>query len=158
MATNLTTVLTTAMNKVVSLASSKVNKTAITKLYNPKSLTTTVTNGTWWTDCTASVTLAGNSLRIEFSGTRSTATGDGNITNEAVCTLTINTAGYISQLFNSTGISGTSGDIASFYTTAASLSGNTLTLNIGLSATAGAITSTNGVIYCAVVLNSSAYL
>lgn len=104
-------------------------------------LTTTATAGTNWTINAANAVLLGNNLRIHINATRSTAVS-GNITNETIATLKISTGGRISEALNVSFCSGASGPVASMYTTS-SISGNTLTVEIGLGATSGSLTDTS---------------
>lgn len=157
MSVNLIDVIKTAINKTVNLSKNKVNKSAIDKLYTQYNLTTKVDLGSNYSSATTTATLIGNYLRIYVNATRSSATNDGNITNEQVCTLVIITD-KILDIYNAAGISATIGDLANFYTTDCIKSGSIITIPVYISATAGAITEVNFYINLLVRLNPDAYL
>lgn len=157
MSVNLIDVIKTAINKTVSLSNNKVSKSAINKLYDHYYLSSTITLGNNYSSAVADADLIGNYLRIYVNATRKSATNDGNITNENICTLTINTD-KILNVYNAAGISATIGDLANFYTNDCSTSNNITTIPVYISATAGNITNVNFYINLLVRLNPDAYL
>ncbi len=147
------------LERILMLKTNKVNKTAIDNVYANKSLTiTTNASGTKWTISTAAADLAGNVLRVVIAGTRSAGTAAGNITNEKVCTITIDSQGYIKGAYGTNSISSSDGGLAGFYTDNHTVSGNTVSFDLNMGATHQAITTTRTWFYVPVILNEDAFL
>lgn len=125
---------------------------AMTNVYD---LETTFTSGINWTTSGASAILIGNSLRVYFAAKRAEAVS-GNITNEEVLTLNVNTEDKITAAYNVSFSSGGSGPVSSF-TTTNELIGSNLSIKVTLAATAtsGNETSCYFIIPCR--LNLDAY-
>lgn len=147
-----------ALQWIPNLKANKVDKSAIELVYTNKSLNATPAASSNWTISTCTADLAGNLLRIAVTAERSSATGVGNIDNEKICTITVNTQGYIKSADITNSVSSSDGGIAGFYTNNASVSGNTLTFDLNIGATHQAITKTNTWFFMQVVLNENAFL
>lgn len=119
-------------------------------------LTTTATAGTNYSSASGSATLVGNSLRVWFNVTRKTATGTGDITNETICTLSVNHGGKIKSSYNVGYINGSSGAVSSF-TTSTSTGSEILTITLALAATTAASTNFAGYFVIPVSLNLDKY-
>lgn len=131
---------------------SKLNlQTLMEAMTTSYTLDATAEAGTGWTVADASAVLVGNNLRVYFAATRAGA-AEGNITNEKVCTLTINTGGKITAAFAVGFSSANVGGVAAF-SAAPSMSGDVLTLTITLAATATAVTDTNAYFVVPVLLD-----
>lgn len=126
---------------------------AMTTAYN---LSTTASAGSNYSSASGGATLVGNTLRVQFSGTRKTATGTGDITNETICTLSVKHGGKIKSSYNVGYINGSSGAVASF-TTSTNTGSDTLTIGIVLSATTAASTTFSGFFAIPVILNLDKY-
>lgn len=120
--------------------------------------TVTYANGAW-TISGASAYLVGNGLRVYFAATRSSKVS-GNISNEHIGTLTINTGGRVKHASAVAFTSGTSGDVASMLvantTTNASTGVVTVPINLNALGSDGS-TSINAYFLMPCVLNTSAY-
>ena len=95
MAINIINSLKKIGQAIVSLQSKKMNKNQldniINKYYNLLSYTDITAGTTDWTiEDFSKVQLYNNTLLINVYATRSSATGSGNITDQKVCTFTIN--------------------------------------------------------------------
>lgn len=120
------------------------------------SLTTTATPGANYTAATGSATLIGNILRVNFTATRAKA-ATGNITNEEVVSLDIQTGGKINAFYNTSFCSGGTGPTATF-ATGGSTQSDSLTLTINLAAIGpGNLTQTNAYFSLPVKINLDAY-
>lgn len=108
---------------------------AMTKTY-PCSVTTF--DGENYTVTNAGATICGNVLRCNFTASRNSATGSGNIANETVCTISIAHGGKISGMLNTCFGNGANGHVASFLTSNVSQTYETLDFNVQVSATGGA--------------------
>ena len=121
---NVIDVIKTAINKVISLNSSKLTKDKFKEIFcTIRSLPVTSTAGSKWTINSSGAYLCGTQLRFNFSATRSSATGAGNITNETVGTFTIKHDGKIKSLYNIT--SRSTGVIATVGLSASTIDDNT---------------------------------
>ena len=98
----------------------------------------TVFDGANYSVSAAGATICGNILRCNFTATRDTTSGSGNITNETVCTLSIAHGGKINNMLNVCFGNGSTGHVATFLTSNASYTAETLDFDVVLSATAGA--------------------
>lgn len=133
--------------------------TRLTKIIG-QTFTPTVTyaNGAW-TISGASAYLVGNCLRVYFAATRSSKVS-GNISNEKIGTLTINTNGQVKHASAVAFTSGTSGDVASMLvantTTNASTGVVTVPINLNALGSAGS-TDINAYFLMPCVLNTAKY-
>lgn len=93
-------------------------------------LTCEVVPGDNYSSATGSVYLIGNVARVYFNATRSEAISPGNITDELICSFTVNTGGRIIGLYTVYGIC--SQNNSAFYVSNSSVSGDTLTFDIKL--------------------------
>lgn len=88
---NLNQSLKAIANGIISLKNNKVSKECFKKINTASTVLTTadfVNKGNWTKD-TAHAYLLGNSLRIYYYGSTSSATGSGNIGDQQICTFTI---------------------------------------------------------------------
>ena len=86
----------------------------------------------------AGATICGNVLRCNFTASRNSATGSGDITNETVLTFSIYHGGKINNMLNVCFGNGANGHVASFLTSNVSYTAETLDFNVQVSATGGA--------------------
>lgn len=124
---------------------------------NSYTLSTTGSASTNYTLSSTSAVLVGNSLRVGFKATRSTPTGTGNITDEAICAITVTHNGKIANLFNIGFVSGETGAVTSFAVNNISVNSNTATFIIQVNATT--VNTSNFGSYFAIpaTLNLNAY-
>ena len=155
---NILNTLKLAMNKVIALFNEKVDKIAITNIFQGYALPiTSITAGSGWTITSAQADLGGNYLRIYIAGTRS-KTNYGDITNEEVCTIKIDTQGKIHSLYFGTGVVYADGPVSHFCLNSGSLDGNIYTVKITMQCTHTAGTNYSTYIPAVARLNSAAYL
>ena len=88
-----------------------------------------------WTISSVTSYLYGDVMFVYFAGTRSAAVS-GNITNEDVVTITIDTGGKVVNAFTATVNSSSTGGNASWQFNADSISGGVVTITVRLSAVA----------------------
>ena len=98
----------------------------------------TVFEGSNYSVSAAGATICGNVLRCNFTASRNSATGSGNITNETVLTFSIYHGGKINNMLNVCFGNGANGHVASFLTSNVSYTAETLDFNVQVSATGGA--------------------
>lgn len=120
-------------------------------------LETSVVAGSNWTISDPSAYLVGNTLRLYFKGTRSSSLASGNVTNETVVTFTITHNGKINGIYNVTSVNGLIGGVVTFNTTDTSISDDTLSVSVMLTAASTAVTEVNTQIALPVTLNMDAY-
>lgn len=108
---------------------------ALTTAYS-SSLDVTVTAGDNYSSVTGSCVLVGNQLRCHMEATRSSAYSAGDITNEIVCSFTIDTKNKVKNCYIVGFINSVSGQVASFYPANISTSDGVITFDIKLCATA----------------------
>lgn len=118
-------------------------------------LTATVSAGSNYSSVNGSAYLIGNRLRLYFSSTRSSATS-GNITNETVCTYTIDHGGKIANAFN-VGFTGAGTGGNAQYITDVTVASETITVSVTLGAVAQDTTSFNAYFSVPVILNLDAF-
>ena len=128
---------------------------AMTKTYN---FDVTTFEGDNYTVNSASASLVGNTLRCNFSVTRSAATGSGNVANEKVLTMSIAHGGKIQGMLNTSFGNGASGHTASFYTTNVSQTLETLDFDVMLGAVGGASTEFSTFFQVPVTINLEYYV
>ena len=126
-------------------------------------LTVTFERGDNWTTGqyeNVSATLIGNMIRFNYFLYRSSATGDGNLTNEEVCTITFTHNGKIKNAYETSFSSGSTGSVATFGTSNMAKvkdeNGNetdSITFKVNLAATGGAASQFSGYFYVPVTLN-----
>ena len=96
---NIIDVIKTAMNKVISLSSTKLTKDKFKKIFcTTYNLTVTPTPASGYTINGHNAYLVGTHLRFYFSAERSSATGAGNVNNEYIGTFVINHGGKLKNL------------------------------------------------------------
>ncbi|MBE6782979.1 MAG: hypothetical protein E7536_03090 [Ruminococcaceae bacterium] len=130
-------------------------------------LTVTFERGTNWTtgtNETLTASLIGNMIRFNYFLYRSSDTGDGNLVNEEVCTITFNHGGKVKSAYNTSFSSGSTGSVATFGTSGMTkvkdASGNetdSITFKVNLAATGGAAKSFSGFFFVPVTLNLNNY-
>jgi hypothetical protein len=126
---------------------------AMTKTYN---CTVSVTAGDNYSSASGSATICGNILRCYVTATRSSAfSGDG--ANEVVASVSINHGGKISGMLNVSFSNGSSGAVASLYTSNVSQTEDTLDFNVYIAATAGSTTSISSYFQIPITINLDAY-
>ena len=129
-------------NVIAFIRDSIKDSRALRSLCTDRDLPCTVTKGTNWSSVVVGAALVGNCLRLNLDATRKSASGAGNITNEQVCTVKIDTQGYVKTIYNMSFCSGSSGPVATFTTTGLAMSGDTLSVDIYMVATERAVTDT----------------
>lgn len=118
-------------------------------------LTPTISAGPNYTSVSGSAYLVGNRLRLYFSSTRSSA-ASGNITNEKVCTYTINHGGKIASAFN-VGFTGAGTGGNAQYITDVTVTSETITVSVTLAAVVQDTASFNAYFSVPVILNLDAF-
>lgn len=98
----------------------------------------TAIDGANYTITAVGATICGNILRCNFTASRNSATGSGNITNETVLTFSIYHGGKINNMLNVCFGNGENGHVASFLTNNISYKAETLDFSVQVSATGGA--------------------
>lgn len=113
---------------------------------------------------TLTASLIGNMIRFNYFLYRSSDTGDGNLVNEEVCTITFNHGGKVKSAYNTSFSSGSTGSVATFGTSGMTkvkdASGNetdSITFKVNLAATGGAAKSFSGFFFVPVTLNLNNY-
>ena len=140
MATNITTALKTAIDKIIKINTNKMSVDTFKKVFcTAHEVTYTITAGSGWTVTAHGAYLIGNCLRLNFTATRSTATGTGNITNETVCTFKISDP-RITHIKTQGGRGSSTGPLVSLGANAPDTAG---TINMVLNHTGTALTSTS---------------
>ena len=128
-----------------------------------KAMTTSYTlnvsaiSSTNYTSASGSAVLAGNTLRVYFQATRSSAPTVGNITDEQMCQLSITHNGKIKDIFNIGFINGNAGAIASFHTSDMSINNNTVTIKLFLASTTATSTNFSGYFSIPVIIDLDKY-
>lgn len=111
------------------------------------------TSGDNYLTTSFSASLVGNCLRCNLSATRNAATGGALVTNEKVCDVTISHNEKISGMLNVSFGNGSTGGVASFYTTEISQTAETLSFAVYLASTAQSDTSFNTFFIVPVTIN-----
>lgn len=130
---------------------------ALRSLFTNRTLSCTVTKGTNWSSAVVGAALVGNCLRLNLDATRKSASSVGNITNEQVCTVKIDTQGYVKTIYNMSFCSGSSGPVATFATTGLAMSDGILSVDIYMVATERAVTDTTAYFTMVVVPDIEAH-
>ena len=121
---NIIDIIKTAINKVILLNSTKLTKDKFKEIFcSIRPLTVTSTAGSKWTINSSGAYLCGTQIRFNFTATRSSKTGTGNITNETVGTFIIKHDGRIKSLYSIT--SRSTGVIATVGLSASTIDDNT---------------------------------
>lgn len=109
-------------------------KNMLTHSYVP---TTTATYADNWSQSgTPSCYLIGNQLRCYMYATRTSAIGTGNITNEKVCTLSIDTNNRVKSVYTVGFTNAVEGGVATFYTRNISTTDGVVSFDVTITATA----------------------
>lgn len=118
----------------------KVSKTELSNIMGQSySLSTAVTPGDNYSSASGSALLVGNMLRVHFTITRDSA-ASGDITNEAMATISITHDGKIKDGYAVTFGNGTAGHLANMTMSSITCDDTTLTFVVTLTATAGNVT------------------
>lgn len=129
----------------------------LTKIFGTAyTLSTSAAKQGKWTISSTSAYLYGNIMFVYFAGKRSAAVS-GNIPNEDVVVITINTGGKVGNAFTTVGNTSATGGNASWTFNATSTSGNTTTVTVRLAAVQQSGTDFNAVALMPVRINPSAY-
>ncbi|MGM9964931.1 MAG: hypothetical protein ACI4W0_05705 [Bacilli bacterium] len=137
---NIIDIIKTAINKVISLNSTKLTKDKFKEIFcTVRDLPISARAASKWTINSSGAYLCGTQLRFNFSATRSSKTDAGNITNEDIGTFTIIHDGRLKNLYGIT--SRSIGVIATVELGVAIVDSNTITVTPRLSATHAALTS-----------------
>ena len=136
---NVIDIIKTAINKVISLNSSKLTKDKFKEIFcTVRDLPISARAASKWTITSSGAYLCGTQLRFNFSAKRSSKTGAGNITNENIGTFTIIHDGRLKNLY---GISTRStGVIATVDLNTSIIDSNTIEVTPRLNATHAALT------------------
>ena len=110
-----------------------------------------------WTLNEITATLIGGNLRFTYDVTRSSATGTGNITNEAVFDCKIKHSGKIKAMYSNGVTSAGTGGVAVFAVSQNTNDGTYITFRINMAANASAITNSTGVFMFPVVIDTTKY-
>ena len=127
---------------------------ALTEGYN---FTGSVTTGANYSTAAVSATLVGNNLRCRLQATRKSATGAPLVTNEKVCDVIINHGEKINQMLNISFGNGSTGGVASFYTSNVSYTGETVSFSLYLASSAQSDTSFDTFFTIPVTINLDKY-
>ena len=122
-------------------------------------LPTTITAATNYSSAsTSDAILVGNNLRCYFKITRS-AILTGNVTNEKICTLTINHGGKLKNMYDGGITTGSAGAVNSYYMSNVKWdnTNNVVSFDVYLAATATGYVDMSGMFTVPVVINLSAY-
>lgn len=130
---------------------------ALRSLFTDRTLSCTVTKGSNWSSAEVGAVLVGNCLRLNLDATRKSASGAGNIANEQVCTVKIDTQGYVKAIYNMSFCSGSSGPVVTFATTGLAISDGILSVDIYMVATERAVTDTTAYFTMVVVPDIEAH-
>lgn len=131
---------------------------AVNALTNNYSLSTSVTNATNWSGASCSALIAGGTFRLYLDGATRASAISGNITNEKVCSVTINHGGKIKNFYGVSFVSGGGGAVTSMYTTNTSISSTHLSFDIYIAATATSSTETSGFFVAPITLNLDKFI
>ncbi len=145
------------LNVIDFIRESIKDSRALRGLFARRNLPCTVTKGANWESVEVTANLVGNIMRMYLNATRKSPTGVGNIANEDVCTVEIDTQGLFDAALNIAFCSGSTGPIANFYTLNLEKMANGIKFDIRIVATESAITSTNAYFYMLVVPDLEAY-
>lgn len=137
---NIIDVIKTAINKVISLNSSKLTKDKFKAIFcTVRDLPISARAASKWTITSSGAYLCGTQLRFNFSAKRSSKTGAGNITNEDIGTFTIIHDGKLKNLYDISTRS--NGVIATIHLNISITDSNTITVTPRLCATHAALTA-----------------
>lgn len=137
---NIIDVIKTAINKVISLNSSKLTKDKFKAIFcTVRDLPISARAASKWTITSSGAYLCGTQLRFNFSAKRSSATSAGNITNEDIGTFTIIHDGRLKNLYDISTRS--DGVIATIHLNTSIIDSNTIAVTPRLSATHAALTA-----------------
>lgn len=126
---------------------------ALSTAYN---CSVSVSPASGYSNVSGSATICGNILRCNISATRSAAfSGDG--ANEQIATFTINHGGKIAGMLNVSFPNGSTGAVASLYTSNVSQTANSLSFTVHIAATAGSTTGINSFFSVPITLNLDAF-
>lgn len=128
---------------------------AMTQAFNFDCLTIAGNN---YSTADVSASLVGNCLRCNLKATRSAATGGALVTNEKVCEVTIYHDEKIAGMLNISFGNGSTGGVASFYTTEVSQTAESLTFSIYAASTAQSDTSFNTFFIVPVTINLNKFI
>ena len=128
---------------------------ALTEAFN---VPCTAIAGTNYSSVSFSASIVGNCMRCNLSATRNSATPTSLIDNEKVCEVAIKHDGKIQDMLNVSFGNGSTGGLASFYTTEVSQTTETLSFSIYLASTAQANTSFNTFFIIPVTLNLNKFV
>ena len=117
---------------------------------------TTIEAGNNWKDCTATVHLIGNCLRLSVNAKRKTAASVGNITNEIIMKVSFNHGGKIDEVYRVDFPNGMEGGLAGL-DAQTSTSGETTTITVRLCSTTTALEDINAYTNMPVNINLSYY-
>lgn len=136
----------------------KYNLSGVAKaLFNSYQLDTTATAGSNYSSVDASAVLLGNNLRCYLYAARSAASGEGNITNETICRVSVKHDGKIKSTYRIAFGNGATGSTASLVTSNEQNDGTYLTFDIILAATANTTTEISTFFILPCTLNLEAY-
>lgn len=130
---------------------------ALTTAYS-SSLDVTVTAGDNYSSVTGKCVLVGNQLRCSMEATRSSAYSAGDITNEIVCSFTIDTKNKVKSCYSTSFINSVSGSVASFYTANVNTTDGVITFDVKLCATASSGSMFNTFWSMPATLNLNGYM
>lgn len=149
-------ILKTFIKEIIDLKNNKMDKSILANFYGSQIAPSfTVTPGSNYSSVSGGVILCGDLLRLYWSATRKSNSGAGNITNETIATFQIQTQGYFSGYYTTTGVTGTTGHLGTVYVGGGSFSadGGTFTISVILTSIHAAEDTTNGYITLPVKLN-----
>lgn len=145
------------LNVIDFIRESIKDSRALRSLFVRRYLSCSVTKGANWESVDIDVQLIGMCLRVYLTATRKSPTGTGNIVNEDVCTVEIDTRGMFDTILNACFCSGSTGPIAVFNTANVGKTENGVKFDIRIAATEGAVTNTNAYFYMLVVPDLETY-
>lgn len=142
---NIIDVLKELVQRVIDLDNNTVDKTTMANFYSKRTITpVSVTWANGWSKKSLEVYINGNILSTYVDATRSKATGAGNITDMAICTIKIPASIGLKEFYNCTSITNGSGGVAAFKSGSATLnSDGTMSYSLYIVSTHAATTRAN---------------
>ena len=141
---NIKTILKQILNKIISINSNKMSKDQFESVFCTFHTLekVSVSNGSNWTNSGYSAYICGTNLRFYCEGTRKSASGTGNITNEQIGVFKFNHGGKITGVESVTRTNGYTGPTQSIGIQCSN-SGDVLTITVNLNSTHSAVSSNN---------------
>ena len=155
---NIKNIFSNFISNLEVIKKDKFNMDTLETMYGTKTiLNPTITKGTNYSAASGNAYLLGSTLKIYFTATRSSSLAAGNVTNEVICTIKIN-SDKIDNIWNVSFFNGWTGPIASLYTGDITKDENGIwNIKIYLSASGQALSAVETTFLMPVELNLDAY-